>query len=131
MFREEVQHAAAFRAALRSFEQRTERASTAAGLTRQQYLLLVAVEGTPDGSGTDSVGGIATRLRIGQSSATGLVERAAAAGLVRRRRSAHDARVVQVSLTPLGTRRLEEVFERLEADREALAEAVRALGAHL
>jgi DNA-binding MarR family transcriptional regulator len=131
MFREEVQQAAAFRAALRSFERTVEQVSASAGLTPQQYLLLVTIEGAPDGSGTETIGGVAERMRLAQSSATGLVERAEAAGLVRRERSERDGRIVRVSLTRRGRDRLAEVFARLEHERDTLAEHAEALRAHL
>lgn len=129
--RAQVQRLAAFREALRSLERRTELACAAVGLTPQQYQLLVTVEGARDGTGRETIGGIAGRMRIAQSSATGLVERAEAAGLVVRARSDRDGRVVRVSLTPGGRERLERVFDRLEDEREALAEAAATLRAHL
>src|SRR5712691_8915010 len=72
------------------------------GLTPQRYLLLLAIKGAPDGSGSRSIGELADDLQLAQSSITELVDRVEAAGLVIRTSVKSDARVVRVRLTPLG-----------------------------
>jgi DNA-binding MarR family transcriptional regulator len=128
---DDVQRIAAFRAALRRFERTTELAAQAAGLTPRQYLLLLTIEGAPDGAGRATIGELADRLRLAQSTITGLVDRAQASGLVDRLPGQHDGRVVWVVCTHAGRQRLEEAIASLDADREALAEAAAALAPHL
>jgi DNA-binding MarR family transcriptional regulator len=63
----------------------------------------VAVKGHP-GPLPPTVGEVADYLLLRSHSAVGLVDRAEAAGLVRRRRDASDGRVVRVELTGRGDR---------------------------
>jgi DNA-binding MarR family transcriptional regulator len=128
---QDVQRIAAFRSALRRFERTTELAAQRAGLTPRQYLLLLAVEGTPDGSSRVTIGELAERLQLAQSTITGLVDRAQAAGLVTREPGSHDGRIVCVVGTSRGRRQLEEAIAALDADREAIAEAAALLVPHL
>jgi DNA-binding MarR family transcriptional regulator len=128
---DDVRRIAAFRAALRRFERTTELAAQAAGLTPRQYLLLLTIEGSPDGGGRATIGELAERLRLAQSTITGLVDRAQASGLVDRHPGENDGRVVCVVCTPAGRGKLEEAIASLDADREALAEAAAALAPHL
>jgi len=46
----EIARVAAFRAALRVFLRKSERNARKSGLTPQRYLLLLMIEGAPDGS---------------------------------------------------------------------------------
>jgi DNA-binding MarR family transcriptional regulator len=128
---DDVQRIAAFRAALRRFERTTELAAQSAGLTPRQYLLLLTIEGSPEGSNRATIGELAERLRLAQSTITGLVDRAQASGLVDRMPGEHDGRVVWVVCTPAGREKLEEAIACLDADREALADAAAALAPHL
>jgi DNA-binding MarR family transcriptional regulator len=127
----EVQRVAAFRAALRHFERTTEVVVRRVGLTPRQYLLLLAVEGAPDGSRTGHIGELAEALGLAPSTISGLVDRAAAAGLVRRATADHDGRVVRVSLTRAGRDRLEQAMAGLDAERDVVARAGYSLRAHL
>jgi DNA-binding MarR family transcriptional regulator len=120
---EDYVHVAEFRSAIRRLLRRTETVARSAGLTPQRYLLLLMVKGAPDGSELSTVTELSERLQLAQSTVTELVGRAAEAGLVRRRPSAHDARVAHVCLTEEGERRLEQAFTTLEAERESVREA--------
>ena len=128
---DDVRRIAAFRFALRRFERTTELAAQSAGLTARQYILLLAVEGAPGGTRRATIGELADALQLAQSTITGLVDRAASAGLVAREAGERDGRVVYVAVTPLGRSRLERAIEALDADREAMAEAAAALRPHL
>jgi DNA-binding MarR family transcriptional regulator len=128
---EDVQRFAAFRCALRRFEWMTEAAAQKAGLTARQYVLLLAVAGAPDGSGRASIGELAERLHLAQSTITGLVDRAEAARLVERVPGRRDGRVVCVVVTELGRDRLDRALIALDADRAAMAEAGATLRSHL
>ena len=120
----EVQRAAAFRVALRTLQQRTERVARSAGLTPQWYLLLLLVKGSEDGAERATVGDLAKRMHLAQSSVTELVNRAERAGLVRRTASALDGRVAHIVLTAEGEERFAASFRALADERRALSQAV-------
>jgi DNA-binding MarR family transcriptional regulator len=67
----------------------------------------VAIKGHP--GGPPSVGQLAEYLLLQSHSAVGLVDRAEAAGCVRRRPDPDDARVVRVELTDEGDRLVTEL----------------------
>ena len=121
---EEVQRAAAFRVALRAFQRGTERVARGAGLTPQWYLLLLLVKGSEDGAEQATVGELAKRMHLAQSSVTELVNRAQRAGLVRRTASALDGRVAHIVLTAEGEERFAASFRGLADERRALSRAV-------
>jgi DNA-binding MarR family transcriptional regulator len=121
---EEAASVADFRVALRRFGNESERVARENGLTPRRYLLLLMIKGAPDLSERSTVTELAERLSLAQSSITELVARAEAAGLVRREPSSDDARVVHLSLTPEGERRFANAFRSLEAERDALREAI-------
>ena len=120
----EVQRAAAFRVALRAFQRGTERVARSAGLTPQWYLLLLLVKGAEDGDEKASVGELAKRMHLAQSTVTELVNRAERAGLVCRSASSLDGRVAHVALTQEGERRFAATFRDLADERQALRQAV-------
>ena len=120
---------AEFRAALRLFLRRSERAARQAGLTPQRYLLLLMIKGAADGSEHSTVTELAQRLQLAQSTVTELVSRAEEAGLVQRAQSASDGRVAHLSLTEEGEQRLVRAFIDLDAEREQLRAAFSHFGA--
>jgi DNA-binding MarR family transcriptional regulator len=115
--------AAAFRAALRSFQRESERIAWTNALTPQRYLLLLMIKGAPDGSETATIGDLTERLQLAQSTVTELVKRAEEAGLIERETSTSDGRVVHLRLTAEGARRLDGSFASLEAERRRLGES--------
>jgi DNA-binding MarR family transcriptional regulator len=121
---EEVQRVAAFRVALRGFLRESERRARKSGLTPQRYLLLLLIKGAEDGNEHATISELSKRLQLAQSTVTELVNRAAQAGLVRRRTSAEDGRVVYVELTEEGDRRFAEAFRALGGERGALRDVV-------
>ena len=123
----EYVHIAEFRSALRRFLRRTEKVAREAGLTPQRYLLLLMVKGAPDGSEMSTVTELSERRQLAQSTVTELVGRAEQAGLLIRRPSEVDARVVHVSLTEEGELRLQQAFTTLESERETLRETILSL----
>jgi len=90
---------------LRRFQHWSEDQARAAGLTPAQHQLLLAVRGHVDPRGP-KVGDVADQLLLRHHSTVGLVDRAEAAGLLRRIRDGDDHRVVRLQLTPKGERRL-------------------------
>ena len=99
--REDFRRLLAFRVSLRQFQHWSEAQAQQAGLTHVQHQLLVAIKGHP-GSTAPTVGDLAGYLMLRHHSAVELIDRAEAAGLVRRGPDAVDARVVRVELTARG-----------------------------
>ena len=111
----------ALRTSLRQFERWSEQQAQAAGLTPAQHQLLLAIRGHDDPRGP-TIGDVADQLLLRHHSVVGLIDRADAAGLVRRVRDDQDHRVVRLHLAPAGAKRLEalsalhlEELERLAA----------------
>jgi uncharacterized protein YeaO (DUF488 family)/DNA-binding MarR family transcriptional regulator len=98
----------ALRTGLRHFEAWSAQQARAAGLTPAQHQLLLAIRGHGDPDGP-TIGEVADYLLLRHHSAVGLVDRAEAAGLVRRIRSDTDHRVVRLQLTEDGASRLEKL----------------------
>lgn len=112
----------ALRTGLRHFERWSAQQARAAGLTPAHHQLLLAVRGH-GGNGGPTIGEVADYLLLRHHSTVELVDRAEAAGLVRRTRSDDDHRMVRLSLTEEGASRLEalsalhlEELERLALD---------------
>lgn len=100
----------AMRTRLREFERWSDQQAGAAGLTPAQHQLLLAIRGHHDNGGP-TMGEAADYLLLKHHSVVGLVDRAEAAGLVRRNRSTVDHRVVRLSLTAAGAERLDALSE--------------------
>ena len=92
---------AQFRRALRSFLRFSEEAARAAGITPGQYQLMVMIRGADAGT-APTVGDIADALKLRHHSAVELVDRAVAAGLIRRHPDPEDGRRQRLALTPAG-----------------------------
>src|SRR5690348_7423180 len=99
---------AEFRYQIRRFLRFSEHAARESGLEPQQYQLMLAVKGVPDGE-RPRIGDIAERLQIQHHSTVELVDRLSKRNLVRRRRSEYDRREVFLELTPKGQRLLQEL----------------------
>lgn len=110
--------AARFRSALRRFMRESEVASRNAGVTPRQYLLLLQIAASEDGTAT--VTDLVDRLVLTQSTVTELVQRAEASGLVQRRSAPHDARVAHLTLTARGQAILAAVHADLKGERSRL-----------
>jgi DNA-binding MarR family transcriptional regulator len=108
------------RTGLRRLLRWSEQQVEAAGLTPAQHQLLLAVRGHSDRRGP-TVGEVADYLLLRHHSAVGLVDRADAAGLVKRVRDPQDHRVVRLQLTATGTRRLDALADLHREELERLA----------
>jgi DNA-binding MarR family transcriptional regulator len=128
---DEILQTAEFRRLLRRFLAHGDTAVREAGLTPQRYLLLLAIEGAPDMSRTRSIGQLADDLQLAQSSATELVDRAEAAGLVVRASANGDARTVLVRLSAAGDDRLRAAIAAVRSEREQLLERLDEARSHL
>jgi len=115
-----------FRTGLRRFLRWSEAAATAAGLTPAQHQLLLAIRGHA-GRTEPTIGDVADALLVRHHSAVGLVDRAEAAGLVRRHVDRDDARVVRLTLTAAGSRRLANLTDAHLDELAVLSSTLRPL----
>jgi DNA-binding MarR family transcriptional regulator len=104
-----------FRTGLRRFLRWSADLAAGAGLTPAQHQLLLAVRGHPDPGGP-TISDVAGYLLVRHHSVVQLVDRAEAAGLVRRVPDPEDARAVRLSLTAEGARRLERLTAATTAE---------------
>jgi DNA-binding MarR family transcriptional regulator len=86
------------RTGLRRFLHWSDERARSVGLTPAQHQALLAIRGHP-GVEPPTIGELAEHLLLRHHSTVQLIDRAEAAGLVRRSRDAADHRVVRVSLT--------------------------------
>ena len=99
-----------FRTAIRKFLNYSKTQAAGEGLTPAQHQLLLAIRGHRANVNTGpTIGDVAECLLIRHHSAVELVDRAEAAGLVRRRSDPHDHRVVRLALTRSGAAKLERI----------------------
>lgn len=98
-----------FRCALRQFLRFTEDQARAAGITPQQYLLLLIVRGHQSYPEV-SIGDVAESMQIRHHSASLLVDRSVKRGLLRREEDRIDRRRALVSLTHDGQAMLDRVM---------------------
>jgi DNA-binding MarR family transcriptional regulator len=126
----EYQALAELRYRIRKFVREGDTVARAAGLEPQQYLLLLAIRGLPEGE-ESTIRTLAERLALKHHSAVELIDRLEAHGYVRRSRSRDDRRRVLVSLLPRGEKMLEQVAQHriseLRASGAALVNAISAL----
>lgn len=94
-----------FRHALRCFLEFSEHAALAEGLTPQQHQALLVIRGTT--GSVANIARLADRLRVKHNTAGELAQRLEAAGLIHRDASKEDKRSVLLSLTDLGSAKLE------------------------
>jgi DNA-binding MarR family transcriptional regulator len=118
--------AAKFRAELRRFLRRSEDCARTHGITPRQHLLLLQIAGAAGASTT--VSELVESLALTQSAVTELVQRAEAAGLVTRRTSPEDGRVVDLMLTADGREKLKAVHTALGPERRHLRDVLEELG---
>jgi len=127
----EYQAMAELRYRIRLFLREGDAAARSSGLEPQQYLLLLAIRGMPDGASA-KIQSLADSLLIRHHSAVELVDRLESHGYVRRSRGKEDRREVLVSLLPKGQRVLERVVQqRISELRAGGRQLIRAIDAVL
>src|SRR2546427_10895862 len=92
---------------IRKFVGEGDAAARAAGLEPQQYLLLLALRGLPEGVEA-TIRTLAERLALKHHSAVELIDRLEARGYLRRSRNRDDRRQVLVTLLPRRGKLLEQ-----------------------
>jgi DNA-binding MarR family transcriptional regulator len=126
----EYQALAELRYRIRKFVREGDAVARAAGLEPQQYLLLLALRGLPEGVEA-TISTLADRLALKHHSTVELIDRLEMHGYVRRSRSRDDRRRVLVTLLPRGEKLLEQVARdrigELRSSGAALARAISAL----
>ena len=126
LIRSDFEHLLALRTSLRRFLHWSEHQAKAAGITPAQHQLLLAIKGHPDPAGP-TIGDIAAYLLLRHNSAVGLIDRAAAAGLVTRAPDRANNSTVRVALTDTGDEKLDDLTEAHLEELEHLAPAMRSL----
>jgi DNA-binding MarR family transcriptional regulator len=115
---------------IRHFIQEGDAAAQRSNLEPQQYLMLLAIRGLPQGA-VATIRTLAERMALKHHSAVELIDRLESHRLVRRSRSEGDKREVRVSLLPQGSKLLDRVvrerISELKASGVALADAITAL----
>jgi DNA-binding MarR family transcriptional regulator len=115
--------AAKLRVALRRFMRETENVTRRHGLSPRHHELLLMIKASDGGHST--VSELVELLQLTQSTVTELVQRAEEAGLVSRRQSPDDGRIVHLLLTGEGDRRLTAAVEALGPERQQLLDLLR------
>jgi DNA-binding MarR family transcriptional regulator len=127
---DEYRALAELRYRIRHFLREGDAVARTAGLEPQQYLLLLAIRGLPEGVEA-TIRALAERLALKHHSVVELIDRLETHGYVRRSRSRDDRRRVLVSLLPRGEKLLEQVvrnrIDELRTSGTALVEAIGAL----
>ena len=127
---DEYRALAELRYLIRKFVGEGDAVARAASLEPQQYLLLLALRGLPEGEEA-TIRTLAERLALKHHSAVELTDRLETHGYVRRSRNRDDRRQVLVTLLPRGEKLLEEVardrISELRASGAALVSAISAL----
>src|ERR1700720_840962 len=112
---------------IRHFLREGDAKARAVGLEPQQYLMLLAIRGLPEGSEA-TIQTLAERLVLKHHSAVELIDRLETHGYVRRTRSRDDRRRIFVTLLPRGERLLEQVARHrigeLRSNGHALVRAI-------
>jgi len=125
-----VQSLAELRYLIRKFVGEGDAVARAAGLEPQQYQLLLAIRGLPEGEEA-TIQALADRLALKHHSMVELIDRLEVHGYVRRSRNRDDRRRVLVSLLPKGEKLLEHVarhrISELRSNGTAFSEGHRGL----
>ena len=122
----DYQNLLAFRTSPRRFLRWSEQQARKQNLTPAQHQLLLGIKGHPEPGGP-SIGEVANYLLRQPHSAVGLVNRAEAAGLVKRTPDPHHRSTVRLALTEDGASRLRALSELHIQEVPRFASTMRAL----
>ncbi len=122
----DFEHLLQLRTGLRRFLRWSELQAEAVGITPGHHQLLLAVRGHPNPDGP-TVGEVAEYLVLRHHSASELIARAEAAGLVDRTSDSGNGSIVRVVLTTAGTDKLEDLAAVHLEELSHLAPTMRAL----
>lgn len=105
--RPEYKALAEFRYQIRKYLRYMEEKARARGYNPQQYQLLLAIEGLPEGK-APTIKTVAERMQLNHNTTVELVDRCEERGLLRRQRAGLDRRLVTLEVTPDGKRMMQE-----------------------
>ena len=105
---------------LRKFLAFSEQMARSVGLEPQHHQLLLAIKGLPAGQ-MPTIGTLAERMVLKHHSMVELVDRVEERGLVKRRPSEKDRRIVHVLLTPEGESIIEELSKHHRDEFRSIA----------
>jgi DNA-binding MarR family transcriptional regulator len=105
--RPEYKALAEFRYQIRRYLRYMEEKARARGYNPQQYQLLLAIEGLPEGQ-IPTIKTVAERMQLNHNTTVELVDRCEKRGLLRRERAGLDRRMVTLVPTPEGKRMMQE-----------------------
>ncbi|HEX4426223.1 MAG TPA: helix-turn-helix domain-containing protein [Terriglobales bacterium] len=117
--RSEYKALAEFRYQVRRYLRYMEEKARARGYNPQQYQLLLAIEGLPEGQ-MPTIKTIAERMQLNHNSAVELVDRCEKGGLLDRARTGRDRRVVTLLPTLKGKRMMEEQASASRAELQEI-----------
>ena len=110
---------AEFRYQIRRYLRYMEEKARAAGHNPQQYQLLLAIEGLPEGQ-MPTIKTIAERMQLNHNSTVELVDRCERSGLLRRQRTGLDRRIVSLVPTLKGKRMMQEQASASRAELQEI-----------
>jgi DNA-binding MarR family transcriptional regulator len=122
--KQDYESLAAFRAAIRRFARFSEEGARSVGITPQQHQAMLAILGQP-GKSWASIVEIAEFLQLKHHTTVGLIDRCAAAGLVKRNPDMDDRRQVRVTLTERGEELLRHLSTRNLRELKSLRKAMK------
>ncbi|HEY2231978.1 MAG TPA: MarR family winged helix-turn-helix transcriptional regulator [Candidatus Angelobacter sp.] len=117
--RSEYKALAEFRYQIRRYLRYMEEKARARGYNPQQYQLLLAIEGLPEGQ-IPTIKTIAERMQLNHNTTVELVDRCEKRGLLRRQRVGLDRRVVTLVPTPEGQRMMQEQARASRAELQEI-----------
>ena len=118
---------AEYRYAMRRYLRFSEEAARHAGVTPQQYQLMLAIKGYP-GRDYANITELAERMQLDHHSTVGLVDRTSERGLVRREQGTRDRRQVNVRLTDEGSDLLRRLVEMHRTQLDEMTDDLRPPG---
>ena len=117
--RSEYKALAEFRYQIRKYLRYMEEKARARGYNPQQYQLLLAIEGLPEGQ-MPTIKTIAERMQLNHNTTVELVDRCEERGLLQRRRAGLDRRLVTLVPTPEGERMMQEQASASRAELQEI-----------
>ncbi len=110
---------AEFRYQIRKYLRYMEEKARARGYHPQQYQLLLAIEGLPEGK-RPTIKTLAERMQLNHNTMVELVDCCEEGGLLRRVREDRDRRLVTMALTPAGKRVMEDQASASRAELQEI-----------
>jgi DNA-binding MarR family transcriptional regulator len=117
--RSEYKALAEFRYQIRRYLRYMEEKARAGGYNPQQYQLLLAIEGLPEGQ-MPTIKTVAERMQLNHNSTVELVDRCVQSGLLNRQRTGLDRRIVSLVPTLKGKRMMQEQARASRAELQEI-----------